>query len=255
MLVNSSNQQRKEWLNGWRLAIALPLWVIVGFGAAQLLLVALLSLLQRVGVPLQSVNGSVFQFIVAALVYVLSIVLVIGLPWWIQKRSTTKQDIGLTRLPSLMDLGMVPVGFVVYLLASMVLAYFAALLIPNFNAAQAQQTGFTNLAYYYEYLLAFVTLIVVAPIAEEILFRGYLYGKLRKAMPTWVAMLVTSVLFGAVHGQWNVAVDVFALSMVACSLREITGSIWTGMLLHMLKNGLAFYVLFINPVLLHTIGG
>jgi membrane protease YdiL (CAAX protease family) len=90
-------------------------------------------------------------------------------------------------------------------------------------------------------------LVVIAPFAEEILFRGYLYGKLRKSIPTWLAMVVTSALFGAIHAQWNVGVDVFVLSMVACSLREVTGGIWAGILLHMLKNGLAFYILFINP--------
>jgi hypothetical protein len=71
----------------------------------------------------------------------------------------------------------------------------------------------------------------------------------------WAAIIITSLLFGAVHGQWNVAIDVFVLSLVLCSLREVTGNIWAGVLLHMLKNGLAFYLLFINPSLLHTIGG
>jgi membrane protease YdiL (CAAX protease family) len=55
-------------------------------------------------------------------------------------------------------------------------------------------------------------------------------------------------VFGAVHGQWNVAIDVFSLSLIMCGLREITGNIWAGALLHMLKNGLAFYILFINPM-------
>jgi len=39
------------------------------------------------------------------------------------------------------------------------------------------------------------------------------------------------------------------------ALREVTGSIWAGTLLHMLKNGIAFYFLFVNPTLLNTIGG
>jgi membrane protease YdiL (CAAX protease family) len=98
-------------------------------------------------------------------------------------------------------------------------------------------------------------LIIVAPVAEEVLFRGYLYGKLRKSVPVWAAIGIVSVLFGSIHGQWNVAIDVFALSIVLCVLREITGSIWAGILLHMVKNGLAFYILFINPAVLGTIGG
>jgi len=64
-----------------------------------------------------------------------------------------------------------------------------------------------------------------------------------------VAALVTSLVFAAVHGQWNVAIDTFALSLVLCALREVTGTIWAGILLHMFKNAIAFYVLFIYPVM------
>jgi membrane protease YdiL (CAAX protease family) len=57
--------------------------------------------------------------------------------------------------------------------------------------------------------------------------------------------LLVSLLFGVVHLQWNVGVNVFALSIVLCSLREITGTIYAGILLHMLKNGVAFWLLYV----------
>ena len=87
-------------------------------------------------------------------------------------------------------------------------------------------------------------------IAEEFIFRGYLFGKLRNNIPLCVVIFNTSVLIGAIHGKWNVGVDTFALSIVMCSFREVTGSIWAGVLLHMLKNSVAFYFLFINTSLL-----
>jgi membrane protease YdiL (CAAX protease family) len=68
----------------------------------------------------------------------------------------------------------------------------------------------------------------------------------------WVAILAVSVLFGLMHLgfdfealQWNVAINIFCMSVVLCVLREITGTIWSGTILHMLKNGLAYYLLFI----------
>ena len=103
--------------------------------------------------------------------------------------------------------------------------------------------------------MAFLTLVVIAPVAEETIFRGYLLGKLRKFVPVWLAILATSVLFGAVHGAWNLAIDTFALSVVMSLLRQNTGSLWASILLHMTKNGIAFYILFINPAILHTLGG
>ena len=80
-------------------------------------------------------------------------------------------------------------------------------------------------------------------------------GKLRKSMPVWAAIIITSLLFALVHFQWNVALDTFALSIVLCLLRLVTKSLWAPILLHAMKNGLAFYLLFINPSLISTIGG
>ena len=60
-----------------------------------------------------------------------------------------------------------------------------------------------------------------------------------------IANLLVSVLFGLVHMQWNVGINVFAMSVVMCALREITGTIYAGILLHMLKNGVAFYLLYV----------
>jgi hypothetical protein len=102
--------------------------------------------------------------------------------------------------------------------------------------------------------------VIIAPIAEEVLFRGYLLGKLKKSVPIWLAILITSLLFGAFHlvnsgnYSWNLAIDTFALSIVLCSLRVLTGSIWASILLHMVKNGIAFYLFFISPLLLVTLG-
>jgi len=230
------------------------LWVLASFVVAQLVLVALLYVFNWIGVVF-ALDSATFNFVFAALSYALSLAIAVGVPWIVKKRRVSLADVGLSRLPSWMDIGMAPAGFVVYLLASASLVYVITQVIPGFNADQTQEVGFENISQRYEYLLAFITLVVVAPVAEETLFRGFLYGKLRKTVPIWLAMILTSVLFGAVHGQWNVGVDVFVLSLVMCSLREVTGSIWAGILLHMMKNGLAFYLLFINPSILHTIGG
>ncbi|MBQ6393939.1 CPBP family intramembrane metalloprotease, partial [Candidatus Saccharibacteria bacterium] len=83
------------------------------------------------------------------------------------------------------------------------------------------------------------------PIAEEVIFMGWLYGKLRSRMGMIMAIFITSVLFCIIQGQWNVGVNVFAMSIVLCGLREVTGTIYAGILLHMVKNGIAFYLLYV----------
>lgn len=204
--------------------------------------------------PLSAVNENVFTTATAALVYLVTLGLVIGLPWVVKQRRVTPQDFGLDRLPSWTDIWMAPAGLVVYLVISAGLIFLATLLLPSFDVGQVQNTGFGPLNQRYEYILAFFTLVVIAPVAEEILFRGYLFGKLKKFVPIWIAILITSLLFGVIHGNWNVAIDTFSLSVVLCLLRLSTGSLWAPILLHMTKNGIAFYILFINPTILHTLG-
>jgi membrane protease YdiL (CAAX protease family) len=134
------------------------------------------------------------------------------------------------------------------LIATKVLSLFTVIQIN-----QAQDVGFSHLSKNYQYILAFITLVVIAPIAEETLFRGYLFGKLKKFVPVWVAIVATSLLFGAIHGQWDLAIDTFSLSVILCLLRQFTGNIWAPILLHMTKNGIAYYFLFINPLILATL--
>lgn len=229
-------------------------WVLAGFVLSSAIVALIVWILTEVGVSFTALNQTILNTILALAVYILTLIIVVGVPWLIKKSSFTKDEAGLTRLPSWMDILMAPAGFIVYFIVSGILTFTVTQLVPGFDTSEVQQTGFEDISQRYEYILAFATLVVLAPVAEEVLFRGYLYGKLRKYVPIWVAILATSALFGLVHGQWNVGLDVFALSIILCSLREVTGNIWAGILLHMLKNGVAFYFLFINTSLLDTIG-
>lgn len=236
----------------WRYVIGLPAQVLLSFVAANVIVVIGLLILQATGMSFAT-ESAVFNAILAAIVYILTLAMTLGASWVLLRRLSTRKDLGIDRLPSWMDIILSPAGAVVYLLLSGIAITLFSVFFPQIDLQQSQEIGFQNLSGYSQYLLAFVTLVVVAPVAEEVLFRGYLYGKLRKHAPVWLGALITSGLFAVAHGQWNVAIDTFALSLVMCSLREITGSIWAGTLLHMMKNGLAFYLLFINPSLLGTL--
>lgn len=236
-------------------ALGLPIWVFLGFVLAQALVLGVIWGLQQLGVSFDSLNPIIVNAALSAVVYAMAILVVFGLPWWVKKRRTTKEDIGLQRLPTWMDILWAPAGMVVYFILTAIVTALASTYLTFIDYTQAQDTGFASVATQAEYILAFITLVVMAPIAEEVLFRGYLFGKLRKHLRLWVAILITSLLFAIVHFQWNVGLDVFVLSIVLCLLRVISGSLWPSILLHMMKNGIAFYFLFINPSLLSTLGG
>jgi membrane protease YdiL (CAAX protease family) len=97
----------------------------------------------------------------------------------------------------------------------------------------------------------FLNLAVIVPIAEEIIFRGWLYGKMQNSLltrfkaptSTVISMLAVSLLFGIFHGQWDAAANMFAMSIVLCAMRETTGTIYSGILMHIIKNTIAFCVI------------
>ncbi|HEY5695404.1 MAG TPA: type II CAAX endopeptidase family protein [Candidatus Saccharimonadales bacterium] len=237
-----------KWIHSrWVLMLLFPAWVTVSLFLSLGVVWVLVYALSMTGIAFATINTILFNAAVAAAIYIFALAIAIGVPW-LFKKYTTSKELGLQRLPTWADIGLAPVGFIIYFIASGLLVYVASQII-GFDVSQIQDTGFTRLSRTYEYTLAFLTLIVVAPVAEELLFRGFLYGKLRKYLPIWVSMLVTSLLFGVFHGQWNVGVDVFALSLVLCGLREVTGSVWAGLLLHIIKNSIAFFIVFISPML------
>lgn len=133
----------------------------------------------------------------------------------------------------------------IYIFISASLTVLATKFIPGFNAQQTQDVGFEGLSRPLEFVAAFLALAVITPIVEEVIFRGMLFKGLRKRLPFWVSAIFASVLFAVAHGQWNVAVDTFALSMILCYLVEKHQSIVPTILVHGLKNGLAFVLLFV----------
>lgn len=209
----------------------------------------------KLGVSFAGLNPVMYVTLLSVLIYGLTLWLVIWLPWKILRQKTTKIDLGISRLPSWMDLLLGPLAFIPYMIASGILILVSSTLFPAIDLAQKQELGFGTNIFGLDLVIAFVLVVVIAPLVEETLFRGYLYGKLRRHVGLIIATLLVSVAFGVLHGQVNVGIDTFALSIVLCLLREFTGSIWAGVLLHVTKNGLAFYLLFINPSLLSTIGG
>lgn len=87
-----------------------------------------------------------------------------------------------------------------------------------------------------------VALIVFgAAIAEELCFRGMLFGGLRERLPRVPAALLAGTVFGLLHAFTGLSAvpPLIALGFIFCLLYEKTGSIVPGILLHMLNNSVA----------------
>ena len=236
-----NSRNRVSWLRTAIWALGLAVWVGGTLFISQLLIAKLFVLI----LPEYLLANNVVNGIYSVVVYAVCMVLAIGLPWWVLKKKTTRDELGLRGLPTWLDLLLAPVGLVVVMIVAGILTTIMVAILPSVDWQQAQDVGFHGLYDFGEHLLAFICLVIIAPVCEEIVFRGWLYGKLRVRLTAVPAMLIVSLLFGIMHGQWNVGVTVFAMSLGMCAMRELTGTIWSGVILHMIKNGIAFYALFV----------
>lgn len=179
--------------------------------------------------------------------YILAGVVVLGLTLFVMR--IRKIDFSILKLNKFRfsDIGYALVGYVVYMVLALS-ALSALRSVPGLDLSQEQDLGLGSVTGGL-LPLTFVALVVVPPIVEEILFRGFLYGRLKKSRLTpFVAALITSFLFGLVHGQVNVAVDTFVLSMVMIFMLEKRKSLWVTIIMHATKNLVAFLALFVFKI-------
>ena len=80
---------------------------------------------------------------------------------------------------------------------------------------------------------------LLIPFLEEVVFRGLIFGRLRRAMPALVAAIITSVVFGLMHGYPILMLWAFCFSMIICYARVKTDSILPGIIIHVIVNSFA----------------
>jgi membrane protease YdiL (CAAX protease family) len=87
-------------------------------------------------------------------------------------------------------------------------------------------------------MLIFSTLFaaVCGPIAEEFFFRGFMYPAFKKRIGMFRGMLLTSVVFSALHAHWVGLLPIIALGMLLSYLYEKTGSLVTPIVVHVCHN-------------------
>jgi membrane protease YdiL (CAAX protease family) len=171
-------------------------------------------------------------------------------------RHTSLQAIGVVK-PKMRDIGYALAGFGAYFIIYALLVFnIMSQLFPQIDTDQKQELGFSTSLAGPELIFVFFSLVILPPLVEELLVRGFLYTGLRSKLPVIYAAVITSIVFAAAHLQWGsgnallwtAAADTFVLSMVLIWLRQKTGSLWPGIGAHFIKNGIAFLALFIFKV-------
>jgi uncharacterized protein len=134
-----------------------------------------------------------------------------------------------------------------------ILAYLAyigcAILIAI--AVQPEQEDVTDQLGYGESAAANVVVgllvIGVAPLTEEIFFRGFMFAGLRRRLPFFAAAAISAGVWGLFHytgpGTLGVVLQLAAFGVILSWLYERTGSLWPPIAVHAVNNAIAFAIL------------
>lgn len=82
-------------------------------------------------------------------------------------------------------------------------------------------------------VVAWLATVLMAPVLEEVVFRGLIYKRLKTGMPVVVAAIISSVVFGLMHGTIIWGMYAFVLGVVLIIVYERFHSLLANILLHM----------------------
>jgi membrane protease YdiL (CAAX protease family) len=153
-------------------------------------------------------------------------------------RTVHSWQFGLRPTPARRAAGLVVLTILAFLAFSVI---WAVALDVNTKEKLLEQLGANETAL----LLALSALLttVIAPICEEILFRGYIFAALCKWKGWLPAAVITGVLFGGVHAGSAPVADLIPLGVLGfmlCVLYRRTGSLYPCIAAHSLNNSIAF---------------
>lgn len=83
---------------------------------------------------------------------------------------------------------------------------------------------------------------IVSPVAEEIVFRGIVYNRLRRQYSLWIAIIGSALIFGVYHGNVVQALYAFVLGLLIAVLYEKFGSFMAPIILHGAANIFVYVV-------------
>lgn len=93
--------------------------------------------------------------------------------------------------------------------------------------------------------LVFFSSCIIAPLTEEIIYRGVIYKALKKSFSSGFAIILSSIIFALLHGEISSLPALFFMGIILASLFEKYGNLWVPIGMHFFNNFFANLALFI----------
>jgi membrane protease YdiL (CAAX protease family) len=135
-----------------------------------------------------------------------------------------------------------PKGPIFFFLLGSGLSLFVALLSSRLKAPE--NAPVEELFKHRQTALLFIAMaVLVAPLVEETLFRGYLYPLFARSFGVWPGIVITGVLFGFMHGAqlgwtWSLVTVLIMVGIIFTIVRAKTGSVFASFMMHLGYNSL-----------------
>ena len=191
------------------------------------------QIVERNPVVFSAVAGSIVYGILFGAIY-LRILKRRNLPW---------SAIGFRR-PPLLPLLLAPIIILGQLGAVAAINVLVLTLTGQFENPQIEAIGGGGDFSWLNFWLMLLLAGGVAPVVEEVMFRGLLYGWLRSRMPVALAVVVSAALFSVAHVIPVLLPALFVVGLTLAVAYELSGSLWIAILLHSLQNSLAVIAIF-----------
>ncbi|HKA12888.1 MAG TPA: CPBP family intramembrane glutamic endopeptidase [Candidatus Dormibacteraeota bacterium] len=220
---------RPAAVSGWRLLLTLGLWAVLSAvaGAATLVSVRVVADTWLVH---DRANLSAVLIAEVYLCLLVALLVAFGGPRGLRDR------LGF-RYTSAADIA---VALLVWLAAVLVGALISAALVPLIGQPQSNAVSLLRQSFDPLFIAVIVpTVCLLAPVCEELLFRGALFGWLRRILPSPAAIALTAAIFAGAHLLPTLFPVLFVFGLGATWVRERTGSTLNSFAMHATQNTVA----------------
>lgn len=95
---------------------------------------------------------------------------------------------------------------------------------------------------------------IVAPVVEELIFRGFIFKRLNDSFPVWAAILIQALFFGVVHGNLIQISYAFVVGLILGIIVYKSKSLYPAIILHIINNTVSsFSDMYFNNVLYYIL--
>jgi membrane protease YdiL (CAAX protease family) len=160
-----------------------------------------------------------------------------------------KEAFGKLGLGSRVAFGAIGLALLAWLIYILVAGILTPLLQPD-QEDVTRELG-TNKDELGSVAVAAFLIVIAAPLSEELFFRGFMFGGLRRSMSLWPAAVISAIVWGSLHlgaGNIGVAVQLAVFGVILAWLYERSGTLWAPVLAHAINNTIAFVLLVTDVV-------